>query len=99
MRDEFLEWMDSDTTKWDRGRHNVVSGIRWAKTRIPRIVVEMDAITCEMIWPQNAEQCNNYRPDDIDMLATAVNKIAEVQQMQERDGQAGVKEDFHHCLL
>ena len=87
IRDEVIEWMDPDSTKWDRRRRNIIGGISWAKLKIPRIVVEMDAITYDIIWPREAETCANYRPQDMDLLASAVNKIAKVQEMPREDPQ------------
>lgn len=87
IRDEVIEWMDPDSTEWDRHRRTIIGGISWAKLQIPRIVVEMDAITFNIIWPRDAETCVNYRPQDMDLLASAVNKIAKVQEMSREDPQ------------
>ena len=80
IRDETLEWMDPDTTRWDHRMRNIIGGKSWAKTQVPRIVVEMNAITYEIVWPQNAERpvkpSAGYR-----FFGDNSNKIEEVERM------------------
>ena len=74
----------------DRSRHSRVGpqtreypeGDFVGKRSIPRIIIQMDAVTFDFVWPRDMPTMPNYDPRDCDLIAIALNQIADVQQSE-----------------